>query len=105
MAEPKYHFEPGETRFIWLDGNGERTSPYCKSVGGAYRYRSALTRHLRGSRGWSPAARKPFEPQGSGLPAVRLVKLVMDLREQALTEDEALDVAAAERLLAPAAIA
>jgi hypothetical protein len=98
VSEPKYHFAPGEARFVWLDENDERTSPYCKTIPSAYRYREALARHLDGQGVWSPASRKPFEPQGSGLPAVRLAKLVMTHQEQSLTKEEALDVKAVERL-------
>lgn len=99
MAELRYHFEPGEVRFVWLDEDGDRTSPYHKTISAAYAYRAVLLRFLSGERVWKRGAK--FEPHGSGKAPQRLGKLVMAMQEAEMTEEEQLDVAAADRLARP----
>lgn len=101
MTELRYHFEPGEVRYIWLDEDDERTSSYHKSISAAYAYRKALRRVLDGGSVWSPKARRPFEPQGTGKDAVRLTKVKLVLKTVPFNDDEQLDIASAERLDRP----
>lgn len=96
----KYFYEPGEVRFVWLDEDGQRTSHYHKSISSAYSYRRILLSFLDGKPQWSPTARKPFEPQGTGKAPVRLVKVQFVMQEIELSDEDRLDVEAAERMAA-----
>jgi hypothetical protein len=99
MSEQRHVFEPGETRYIWLDENGERTSMYHKSIPAAYNYRNMLVRHSRGEKVYSRTRGEYFRPQGTGKAAVRLVKVVMIVQQQDMNDEERADVAAAERVM------
>lgn len=99
MSDQRHVFQPGETRYIWLDEDGERTSMYHKQISSAYAYRGMLERHLRGERVYSRVRGEYFKPQGTGKAAVTLVKVVMVVQRQEMNDEEKADVAAAERVM------
>lgn len=95
---PRYMYEAGEERFVWLDEDGERTSPFHKTPETAYAYRRMQRAYFTGRRVLVGGGRRSFELEGSGKLCHTLTKVRLEMVPIDMSADDAAAIAALEHL-------